>query len=81
MTEPKDHLKMALKSIEAFNNDGRLDTDELAEIMAIAEQDGCIDADEVRVLRNIISKLKPNEMDAAMKAQLDTIFKKINSSS
>jgi len=77
MKEPRDHLEMTFRSIECFSNDGKLDAQELGSILDIAERDGNIDANEIRVLKNIISKIKPEEIDEAMQKKLDEIAEKI----
>lgn len=78
MKEAKDHISMALKAAEAFANGGKLEANELASIIDIAERDGVIDADEVRVLRNTIARIEPSEVDAAMRAKLEELLDKIN---
>lgn len=78
MKEPRDYLEMSFRSIECFANDGKLDAKELGEIFAIAERDGEIDPNEIRVLKKIISMIRPEELDAAMQAQLEVISNKIN---
>jgi len=77
MSKSRDHLEMAFKSIQCFHNNGRLDADELGKIVAIAERDGVIDQEEIRVLRNIISKIKPEEVDEAMRQRLEQLSAKI----
>ncbi|MFK8012067.1 MAG: hypothetical protein AB8B80_08520 [Marinicellaceae bacterium] len=77
MKKSRDHLEMTFRSIECFSNDGKLDAQELGSILDIAERDGEIDADEIRVLKNIISKIKPEEIDQAMQKKLDEIAEKI----
>ena len=66
MKEPRDYLEMSFRSIECFSNDGKLDAKELGEIFDIALRDGVIDDNEKRVLKNIISRLTPEELDEAM---------------
>jgi len=78
MTESKDYLDMAFRSIECFQNGGKLDAKELGKIIAIAERDDVIDQNEIRVLRNIISRIKPHEVDDAMRRKLTEISLKIN---
>ena len=75
MSENRDYLEMAFKSIHCFSDDGRLDADELGKIVAIAERDGVIDEDERRVLTRIIARIQPDEIDAAMKQRLAQIQK------
>jgi hypothetical protein len=77
MKESRDHLEMTFRSIDCFSNDGKLDAEELGSILAIAEKDGVIDANEIRVLKNIISKIRPDEIDEAMQKKLDEIAEKI----
>lgn len=69
---------MSFRSIQCFSNDGKLDAFELDKIVEIAEKDGVIDQNEIRVLRGIISRIKPHEVDEAMKAKLEGIYEKIN---
>ena len=78
MAESRDYLEMSFRSIQCFSNDGKLDATELGKIITIAEKDGVIDQNEIRVLRNIVSKIKPHEVDAAMKQKLMELNKKIN---
>jgi hypothetical protein len=79
MTDVKPHIQMALKSIEAFANGGKLDAKELQEILEIAERDGVIDQDEIRVFRNIISRIDPAEVDDEMRKKLTEILNKVTS--
>jgi hypothetical protein len=77
MNESRDYLHLSFKSIECFANDGKLDADELGKLIAIAERDGVIDQNEIRVLRNIIARIRPEEVDAAMQQRLDELSRKI----
>jgi hypothetical protein len=77
MTESRDYLEMSFRSIECFSNDGKLDAVELGKILQIAERDETIDQNEIRVLRNIISKVKPEEVDSGMRSKLEEIRVKI----
>lgn len=79
MAESRDYLEMSFRSIQCFTNDGRLDAAELGKILEIAERDGTIDNNEMRVLRNIITRVKPDEIDAAMRAKMMEISEKISS--
>ncbi len=77
MKEPRDYLEMSFRSIECFSNDGKLDAVELGKILDIADKDGVIDHNEIRVLTRIIEKITPAEMDEAMQAKIDEIMRKI----
>lgn len=77
MTEVRDYLEMSFQSIQCFSNDGKLDAQELGKILAIAEKDGVIDQNEIRVLRNIISRVKPHELDEAMRRKMMEISEKV----
>ncbi len=77
MSENRDYLEMSFQSIQCFSNDGKLDAHELGKILAIAEKDGVIDQNEIRVLRNIISRIKPHEVDDAMRQKLAEISAKV----
>ncbi|MBL4660295.1 MAG: hypothetical protein JKY19_08060 [Alcanivoracaceae bacterium] len=78
MAESRDYLEMSFRSIECFANDGKLDAEELGAIFAIAEKDGEIDQNEIRVLKKIISLIRPSELDDAMKQKLSEISEKID---
>ena len=73
MTESRDYLEMTYKSINCFADDGKLDVSELDEIFNIAKRDGVVDANEKRVLANIIKQLKPEELTAEMNKKLQEI--------
>ncbi len=74
----KDHLEMALRSIEAFQQGGKLDANELGEIIDIAERDGVIDQNEIRVLRSIIARVDPSEVDDDLKAVMQSLAEKLS---
>ena len=66
---------MTYRSIQCFANDSNLDEDELRKICEIAEKDGLIDTNEIRVSASIIFKIKLHEVDAAMQQRLAEISK------
>lgn len=78
MSAAKDYIEMSIRASEYFSNDGRFDAQEMGKLIAIAERDGVIDQDEIRVLRNIIARINPDEVDDAMKAKLAEILEKVN---
>lgn len=75
--ESRDYLEMSFRSIECFTDDGRIDAVELGKILDIAEKDGEIDQNEIRVLRGIISRIRPEEVDESLQAKLQEISEKI----
>ena len=77
MLEPRDYLEMSFRSIQCFADDGRLDVEELGQLLDIAERDGAIDENEIRVLKKIIAQIKPEEVDQAMRDKIAEIAKKI----
>lgn len=77
MNNAKDHIEMALKAAEGFANGGTLNARELGEIIDIAERDGVIDQDEIRVLRNTISRLDPSEVTASLRSKLAELAEKL----
>jgi hypothetical protein len=79
MNESRDYLELTFRSVSCFGNDGRLDANELGELIAIAERDGKFDANETRVLKRIIDRIRPDEIDAAMKARLAELTQKLGS--
>ena len=77
MSEPRDYLEMSFRSIQCFANDGRLDVHELGSLLGIAERDGVIDDNEIRVLKNIVARIKPEEIDQAMQDKIAQVMQKI----
>ena len=77
MSESRDYLEMTFRSIECFTNDGKLDAAELGQILAIAKRDGVIDDNEKRVLKNILSRIKPSEVDNAMQSSIEEVLSAI----
>ncbi|WFC63565.1 hypothetical protein EWH21_18180 [Pseudomonas sp. REST10] len=77
MSESRDYLEMTFRSIQRFSNDGRLDAQELKSLLEIAERDGVIDDNEVRVLRKIIAQVRPEEIDAALRDKIAIVEQKI----
>lgn len=77
MSEPRDYLEMTFRSIQCFSNDGRLDAQELKALLEIAERDGVIDDNEVRVLKKIIAQVRPEEIDQPLRDKIAKIEKKI----
>jgi hypothetical protein len=78
MKEARDYLEMSFRSIQCFSNDGKLDAQELGKILELAEKDGKIDNNEMRVLQNIIARIKPHEVDQAMRKKMMEISEKIS---
>ncbi|WP_447593217.1 hypothetical protein [Aquipseudomonas campi] len=77
MSEPRDYLELSFRSIQCFANDGRLDVHELGSLLDIAERDGVIDENEIRVLKKIIAHVKPEEIDQAMRDKIAEVERKI----
>jgi len=68
-----DYLELTFRSINAFADDGKLDASELNELLVIALRDGEIDDDEKRVLNNIISKVREEEIDAPLAEKIKEV--------
>ena len=78
MSESKDYIEMAFRSIQCFDNEGKLNNKELNNTISIAERDGVIDQNEIRVLQKIISKIKTDEIDDTSLRRLKLLAKKIS---
>ncbi len=68
--ESRDYLEMSFRSVRLFASDGGFNANGMQEIIDIALRDGVIDANEIRVLKEIVSRLTPTEMTAEMRAKL-----------
>ncbi|MGD8913644.1 MAG: hypothetical protein PVI97_12185 [Candidatus Thiodiazotropha sp.] len=72
------HIDMSLLSIDCFMNDGTLDAMELDKLVSLAEADGKFTQEEIRVLTSVIKRIKPEEIDAAMKKRLEALSNKLS---
>ena len=61
-----DASKMIFRAIKCFSNDGRLDVNELDQIVKIALADGVVDDEERKVLKNIIYNLTSEDLSPEM---------------
>lgn len=75
--ESRDYLEMSFQSISCFSDDGKLDAIELGKIFDIALRDGVIDNNEIRVLGQIIKRLKPEELNKEMLEKIAQIKNEI----
>ena len=73
MAESRDYLEIAFRSIECFTNDGKLRVDEPDKLVEVALRDGVVDENEKRVLRNILRRLKTDELTPAMLAKIENV--------
>ena len=73
MKENKDYLELTYKSINCFADDGRLDVDELNQLLSVALRDGVIDNNEQRVLENIFNRLTDAELTEEMQQKIKQI--------
>lgn len=68
-----DHLQLALAAIPAFIDDGRLSLDELEHLLGLALRDEVIDAEEQRVLGNILDRAERDGVDADVRARIQQV--------
>ncbi|MCR6650361.1 MAG: hypothetical protein NVV73_02115 [Cellvibrionaceae bacterium] len=74
----RDHLEIAFRSIECFSDDGKLSVSELQKLLEIALRDGRVDAEEKRVLGNIIKRLNVAELTPDMQEKVSSIRTQLN---
>ena len=73
MNTMKDYMEIAVNAVSAFGNAGKLDEIELDKLLGIAVRDNSLDEDEIRVLRNIFSRMKSHEFSFAMREKIHGI--------
>ncbi len=78
MNTSRDHLEISLHAVKCFLDDGSIDEHELQALLDIAERDGGIDADEIRVLENVIARIRPDELSAPVQEKLAHIKAKLD---
>ncbi len=64
---------MIFRTAKCFSNDGRLDVDELDQIVKIALADGVVDAEERKVLKNIIYNLTSRDLTTEMWTRVEQL--------
>jgi hypothetical protein len=62
----QDKAEMMFRAIQCFSDDGRLDVNELDQIVKIALHDGVVDDDEKKILKNIIFNLTSKDLTPEM---------------
>ncbi len=70
-----DTAEMIFRTIQCFQNDGKLDVNELDQIVKIALQDGHVDEAEKNVLKNIIYNLTSKDLTAELWARVEQLVK------
>ncbi|RMH94209.1 hypothetical protein EBB59_03375 [Lysobacter pythonis] len=79
MKESRDYVDLSLHAVECFLNGGGIDEHEWQALIDIAERDGLIDANEIRVLENLIARGRPDELSPAVRGKLAEIKAKLES--
>lgn len=69
-----DTSEMIFRTIQCFSDDGRLDVEELNQIVKIALADGIVDAEEKSVLRNIIFNLTSKDLTPDMWIRVEQLI-------
>ena len=64
------HLEIAATSVRVFANDGTIDMRELEHLLSVALRDGNVNDDERRVLRNVLGRVRENEVTPAVWARM-----------
>ena len=70
------HLEIAIASIQCFTDDGTLDMGELNFLLGLALSDNKVDDEEKRVLGNIFSQVKRNEVRPVVWERIQEVKKK-----
>jgi hypothetical protein len=70
MSKLRSHLEIAIASISAFSEDGKLDLAELETLLALALRDEIVDEDEKRVLVNVLTRAERDGVAADVQARI-----------
>ena len=71
--ESRDYLEMTFRAARLFAQDGGLSAEGMQEIINVALRDGVLDNNEIRVLKEIVVRLKPHEITPAMREKLNEL--------
>lgn len=69
----QSHLKIALESIRCFTDDGQLDEGEINYLLGLATADGHVDAEERRVLSNILAQVPPGKVKESTRKHIEAV--------
>jgi len=69
-----DASEMILRTVKSFCNDGKLDVNELDQIVKIARADGVVDDEEKKVLKNIIYSLTSKDLTPEMWTRVEQLI-------
>ena len=69
------YLELAYLSMQVFADDGKIDMEELNQLLGIALRDNQIDDDEKRVLQNIFAQVRQNEVNEKVWERIHEIKK------
>lgn len=78
MKESRDYLDISVHAAKCFLDDGRIDEHELQALLDIAERDGGIDANEIRVLENVIARIRPDELSEPVRERIAEIQSRLD---
>jgi citrate lyase beta subunit len=68
-----DASEMVFRAVQCFTEDGTLDVEGLDQIVKIALEDGVVDDEEKKVLKNIIYNLTSKDLTAGMWARVEQL--------
>jgi GTP-sensing pleiotropic transcriptional regulator CodY len=68
-----DAPRMFARAMESFKNDGKLDVEEMEQILGIALIDGKLDSQEKAILKNIVFKLSKNDFSRELWSRVEQI--------
>jgi len=78
MTGRNDRTDMAFRASDPFAKDGKINAKALAQIVDSAERNRILEHNGIQALRNTIAHPNRSEPEAAMRAKLAELLKKIN---
>ena len=69
-----DTTEMIFRTIQCFSDDGTLDVNELDQIVKIAMNDGIVDEEEKKVLKNIICNLTSKDLTLELWTRVEQLI-------
>lgn len=70
-----DASRMFARAMESFKNDGKLDVEEMEQILGIALIDGKLDSQEKAILKNIVFKLSKKDFSPELWSRIRKMVK------
>jgi hypothetical protein len=76
--ERYDYIEMSHRAVRVFADDGKLDVEELEELVKMAMRDGVFDDEEKHVIRTVLDQLSFDDLSKELILKIEELEQKYN---